>query len=102
MKPDPQTSEKYIERRLVQAAKSNGGLCIKLQADFFRGLPDRLCLANGGKVAFVEVKSKGCKPRDDQQIVHEKLRSMGFDVRVIDSVELADSFISEFWPKTSR
>lgn len=98
MKPNPQSSEKYIERSLVEAAKSRNGLCIKLQADFFRGLPDRLCLAQDGKVAFVEVKSTGKKPRPDQLIVHEKLRSLGFDVRVIDNMQTANEFIAEFWP----
>ena len=98
MKSNPQSSEKYIERSLVEAAKSRNGLCIKLQADFFRGLPDRLCLAQGGKVAFVEVKSTGQKPRPDQLIVHEKLRFLGFDVRVIDNMQTANEFIAEFWP----
>ena len=53
------TSEKIIERKLVEAVKEKGGLCIKLLSDYFTGLPDRLCLFPGQKAIFVELKTTG-------------------------------------------
>lgn len=87
-------SEKYIERKLVEAVKNNDGLCLKLLSDYFTGLPDRLCLLPGKKIAFVELKTTGEKPRKIQLFVHAKLRALGFNVEVIDTVESIDTFIS--------
>lgn len=79
-------SEKVIERKLVEYVKKEGGLCIKLLTSQYIGLPDRLCLFPNGKLVFVELKSTGQKPRKIQLFVHNKLRSLGFRVEVIDSV----------------
>lgn len=87
-------SEKVIERKLVQAIRNNGGLCIKLLCDQFTGLPDRLCLLPGCKIAFVEVKSTGKKPRPIQVYVHNKLRALGFRVEVIDTINGVEQFIN--------
>ena len=43
-------SEKVVERKLVEAVKSNGGMCIKLLCDQLIGLPDRMCLFPGHKI----------------------------------------------------
>lgn len=87
-------SEKYIERKLVEAVKRHGGMCIKLLCDQLIGLPDRLCLFPGHKIAFAELKTTGQKPRKIQQFMHEKLRSLGFRVKVIDTVEDISIFIN--------
>lgn len=81
-----ETSEKYIERKLVQGIQARGGLCIKLICDQMTGLPDRLCLLPRGLIYFVEVKSTGKKPRKIQKAVHAKLKELGFKVIVIDSM----------------
>lgn len=81
-------SEKYIERKLADMVKAKGGLCVKLLCDQYAGLPDRLCLLPEGKMCFVEVKSRGEKPRRLQDVVHGRLRALGFHVFVIDSVEM--------------
>lgn len=81
------TSEKYIERALVKHVEALGGLCIKLLTNHFLGLPDRMILLPGGSMFFVELKSTGQKPRKIQEVVHKKLRALGFKVLVIDSVE---------------
>lgn len=81
------TSEKYIERALVKHVETQGGLCIKLLTNHFLGLPDRMILLPGGKILFAELKSKGQKPRKIQEVVHNKLRTLGFRVLVIDDVE---------------
>lgn len=87
-------SEKLIERRLVESVKANGGMCIKLLCDLFIGLPDRMCLFPGHKIAFVELKTTGKKPKPAQIYVHNKLRALGFRVEIIDTIEGVNSFIN--------
>lgn len=76
--------EKLIEQKLVRAVKMAGGLALKLVSPGFDGMPDRLILLTGGKIAFVEVKAHGMKPRPLQIRRHEMLKRLGFKVYVID------------------
>lgn len=89
-------SEKVIERRLVEAVKQRGGLCIKLLCDQFLGLPDRMCLLPEGVIIFVEVKTTGRKPRKIQSFVHSQLRALGFAVEVIDRIEDINMIINRY------
>ena len=86
-------SEKVIERKLVETVKANGGMCIKLLCDNLLGLPDRMVLMPHGKIAFVELKTTGQKPRRIQVFMHKKLRALGFRVDVIDTTEGINNFI---------
>jgi hypothetical protein len=88
-------SEKLVERRLVELVKINNGMCIKLLCDQLIGLPDRLCLFPNHKMAFVETKTTGQKPRRIQAYMHKKLRALGFRVEVIDSVEDVINFVED-------
>lgn len=88
-------SEKVIERKLVEAVKANGGMCIKLLCDNLLGLPDRMVLMPHSKIAFVELKTTGQKPRRIQVFMHKKLRNLGFRVEVIDTVEGVNNFIND-------
>lgn len=88
-------SEKVVERKLVELVKINNGMCIKLLCDQLIGLPDRLCLFPNHKMAFVETKTTGQKPRRIQAYMHKKLRALGFRVEVIDSVEGVINFIED-------
>ena len=87
--------EKVIERKLIQAVRQCGGLALKFVSPGFNGVPDRLLLFMGGKVAFVEVKAPGEKPRPLQVHRMEQLRRMGFPVHVIDGVEQIAEIISD-------
>lgn len=87
-------SEKIIERKLVEAVKANGGMCIKLLCDNLLGLPDRMVLMPHSKIAFAELKTTGQKPRRVQVFMHEKLRALGFRVEVIDTTEGVNNFIN--------
>lgn len=49
--------ERDIERKLVNAVKDKGGLCLKLTTTTFDGIPDRLILLPGAKSTFVELKA---------------------------------------------
>lgn len=86
-------SEKVIERKLVEAVKANGGMCIKLLCDNLLGLPDRIVLMPHSKIVFVELKTTGQKPRRIQVFMHKKLRALGFRVEVIDTTEGVNNFI---------
>lgn len=86
-------SEKYLERELVNRVELFGGKCIKLIPFNANGIPDRLCLMPGGYAFFVELKTKGQKPRKLQIYWHNKLRNLGFNVYVIDSYEKLNAII---------
>ena len=77
--------EKAIEKKLVQEVKKIGGLALKFVSPGFNGAPDRLILLAKAKIAFVEVKAPGEQPRKLQLRRHKQLRSLGFQVYVLDN-----------------
>lgn len=87
--------EKAVEQKLVRAVKAAGGLCPKFTSPGFDGMPDRICLMNNGRMAFIEVKAPGKKPRPLQIARHELLRSLGFKVFVLDRPEQIGGIIDE-------
>lgn len=95
MKKETVDSEKLVERKLVQQVKENGGMCIKLLCNHILGLPDRMCLLPGGKIAFIELKTTGEKPKRIQVFMHDKIRKLGFQVLVIDSTKKVSEFIND-------
>lgn len=76
--------EKEIEQQLMYAVKKCDGWCVKLISVV--GIPDRLILLPYGKVGFVEVKSKGKKPRPIQLRRLKQLKKLGFKCFVLDDV----------------
>lgn len=80
-------SEKQIEQKLVTEARQCGGMALKFVSPSYSGMPDRLILLPDRKMAFVEVKAPGKKPRPLQVKRHEMLRKLGFQVFVLDDVE---------------
>lgn len=78
--------ERDIEQKLKKRVESIGGWCLKFLSGV-SGVPDRICLFEGGKVVFVELKKHGAKPRPLQRRQIEKIRKLGFRVEVIDSEE---------------
>lgn len=76
--------EKEIELKLTKAVKEMGGIALKFISPGYDGMPDRIILLPEGKVAFVEVKAMGCKPRPLQEARHGLLRRLGFKVYILD------------------
>jgi len=56
------TTEKQIEQKLVKAIKAVGGIAPKFISPCYDGMPDRIVLLPGGRIAFVEVKLRDASP----------------------------------------
>ena len=87
-------SENAIESYLVKKVEQEGGIALKYTNPYQAGFPDRLVLMPEGKMCWVEVKSKGKKPRMLQIQRHEQLIRLGYKVFVIDSREKVDKLIN--------
>lgn len=87
--------EKEIEEKLSRAVRSRGGICPKFVSPGFGGMPDRLILLPGGRLAFAELKAPGKKPRPLQLARHRQLRRLGFPVYVIDEEEQIGGVLDE-------
>lgn len=87
--------ERVIEKRLIEKVKEHGGLALKLVSPGFAGVPDRLVLFNGSRIAFVELKAPAKKLRVLQQKRKQQLEVLGFRVYKIDSLKAVDSFLEE-------
>lgn len=86
--------EAVIEKYLVREVRKIGGIAEKFVSPNKRGVPDRLCTFPFGLVAFVELKAEGKLPTPLQVEDHKRRRAMGFEVKVLDSKEKVDEFIS--------
>lgn len=82
--------ERDIERRFRDLIRKAGGMALKLVCPGFDGMPDRIVLMPGGRILFAEIKRPGAVPGPLQAARHRMLRDMGFQVFVIDSLELAE------------
>ena len=87
--------EKQIEQKLVKAVRNAGGLCPKFVSPGLAGMPDRLILLPGRRLAFVEVKAPGEKPRKIQQKRRHELEALGFRVYVLDDETKIGGIIDE-------
>ena len=87
--------EKYIETILVKAVKSMGGLALKFVSPGFDGVPDRLVLLPGGKIAFIELKAPGETLRPLQVRRKRQLEGLGFLVYCIDGPEQIGGILDE-------
>ena len=87
--------ESEIESRLRAEAKRMGGMAAKFASPGLDGVPDRIGLLPGRKIAFVELKAPGKKPRPLQVKRMRQLKSLGFPVYVVDGVEQIGGVLDE-------
>ena len=87
--------EKTLEKKFVAAVKAAGGIAPKFASPGFDGVPDRLALLPGGRMAFVEVKAPGGKPRPLQEARHRQFRRLGFKVYVLDEESQIGGMLDE-------
>ena len=87
--------EKCIEQKLTLMVKKRGGICPKWVSPGFDGVPDRIVLLPAGRIAFVEVKAPGKKPRPLQIVRHKLLTRLGFNVYVLDREDQIGGVLDE-------
>lgn len=113
--------ESQVEKHLVKRVEETGGLIRKIAYRGRRGCPDRLVgwpekesIAQGSRLGpdrkrisfsypenlpmrhtLVETKRPLGKARGEQEREHERLRAVGFDVRLLDTIEAVDNFVEE-------
>ena len=79
--------ERDVEKSLVRAVKKVGGLCPKFVSPGMDGVPDRIILMQGARIAFAEIKAPGRKMRPLQVKRKRQLEALGFQVYCIDNTE---------------
>ena len=87
--------EKETEAKLVKAVRKLGGLAPKFVSPGLDGVPDRLVLLPGGKIAFIELKAENRKMRPLQVKRKRQLEALGFLVYCIDGAEQIGGILSE-------
>lgn len=87
--------ERDVENRLVQMTRRKGGMALKFVSPGMDGVPDRLVLLPEGRIAFVELKAPGKKPRPLQVTRKRQLERLGFRVYVVDDARLIDKILDE-------
>lgn len=103
--------ESTIERHLVRSVKAAGGQVRKVQWIGRNSAPDRVVMLPArtlspssidcawcrpaGRVVWVELKAPGQKPTAAQSREHARMRAVGQDVRVLDSVGAVDALLQE-------
>jgi len=75
--------ESVVQARIIKRMEAQGYYVIKLMLTNKNGIPDLLCLKDG-QALFIEVKRPGEKTRPLQELRHEELMRLGFDVKVLD------------------
>lgn len=79
--------EKDIEKAVCEYAKSRKIEAYKFSSPNRAGVPDRMFLAPFQHAFWIEFKKPGGKPTPLQVRECERIRYMGFDVYLVDSVE---------------
>lgn len=88
-------TESDIEDAFVGGIKLLGGIPYKFTSPGRRGVPDRIAVMPFGLTVYVELKAPGQKPDPHQLREHERLRSRGHKVYVIDSLEGVKQLLKE-------
>ena len=96
--------ERDIEAYLVKRVKALGGQVRKVRWIGHRGAPDRLMMlgeqavslnySRQGCTVWVELKATGVQPEAHQLREHDRMRTMGQRVEVVDSIEAVDELLA--------
>lgn len=103
------TRERDIEQYLVERVKALGGECRKIRWIGRNGAPDRLVMLpykteecpqygavsrGDARTVWVELKAPGEKVKPHQAREHDRMRSMGQRVEVVDSFERVEEVLA--------
>lgn len=86
------TPEGRIENALVRRCQAMGWMIRKVSWIGRVGAPDRVVLMPGGRTVWIELKKPGGKLSWPQRCEIKRMRALGHDVRVIDSLEVVERF----------
>jgi len=95
MSKPPAPLEKEIEKKICDYAKKHGCYVRKFTSPNQRSVPDRLFIAPGGAVGFLEVKRGGEKPTKGQLYEMGLLKVVGATVDWCDNVEKGKQFVDD-------
>ena len=87
--------ERDVENSLVRAVRKMGGMCPKFVSPGLDGVPDRMILMPGARIAFAELKAPGRKMRPLQVKRKRQLESLGFQVYCLDNTEQIGGVLRE-------
>lgn len=87
--------EKEAEAYLREKIKAMGGLSLKWVSPGNAGVPDRIVIAPGGRVWFVEFKTEEGELTKIQEFWQKRLKRLGCRARVIKGKKGAQEFIEE-------
>lgn len=94
--PTSRAKESSIEDYLRDRVQRAGGYCIKLPAELYVGIPDRLVILPN-YVIFVELKRpEGGRVAKTQSWWRDTLRNMGHYAEVLRSKEEIDQLLRDF------
>lgn len=85
--------ERDLEARVVRYAKSRKVLTYKFSSPSHRGVADRIFVAPGGVVGFLELKREGEKPTALQQKFLDEVKRQGGITGWADTFDKAKDFI---------
>lgn len=89
--------ESKVEKHLVAEVKKRGGLCLKLDAATYAGIPDRLVIMPGEPPRFVEVKRpKGGRLAELQDAWREQLEALGQGYSLIRDLDEVDELMAMY------
>lgn len=94
MSKPPAPLEKEIEKNICDYAKSRGCYVRKFTSPNNRSVPDRLIIAPGGVVGFLEIKRGGQSPTKAQEHEMKQLQNVGAIVDWCDNVEAGKMFVN--------
>ena len=84
-----------IENHLVNVCERFGAWAVK--GENVAGFPDRIVMAPGGRVCFVELKAPHGRLSKIQKRIHKALRALGQDVRVLWNRDEVDHWAAEYF-----
>lgn len=89
-------AEASVEAHLVRVTKRHGGWALKFTSPGTAGVPDRIVLLPGGRIAFIELKRRGKVAEKLQDWVQGRLRRLGFRVATLDTHDKIDAYFAEW------
>ena len=90
--------ESALEKKLREGIDRLGGLCYKFVSPGNDGVPDRIVVMPGGRIYFVELKTRQGRVNTLQRLQHARLCSCGADVRILKGRAEMLKFLEELTP----